>query len=706
MRSILLVLSLSLPPAVLVAQPLPLQALLDKQQSDPVFRAGQADLRALKAESKLHEDRAGWQAFASAGVGRYRELVTEDIRDDYYGRNISLGIRHPLLGSLKRQLDLVQANQYERQRQQFRVALLQAGQRLALRSAYADWWRVQQEIALCGKLVPAAERADATLRSRLQSQLIRSSEAQLQMSEWEQVASRCNALRQLEPDIREDLASVSMMDIPSTAEAVAEPLAIKPQPLVQWQALLNQHPRVTEKQNLREQADRERDTPWYSSIESDVVLAGSREYRSGSDKTGSGLMAGLVLSVPFDVVGNTRARQQVADARYEAATERVLAEQRALGLELSKALRAHSAALATINQCRQRSIIAQKALDEEESRRQAPGGNLENSLTTQRIFFQTGFDSIAAWHAAWLRQADLNLLTDDSPRFAAQLGEQQQYWSASNATLAASPVTDLAQPRRILPSQGAVKWSQATYVWDSEALLDPARRSTQLQALRKAGMEKIYLGLKSSQLNQLAVTGPRIEQLLQEAGREGLQVSLLLGDPGWIEPQQRQQLIDLLKTLRGYAFSGLHLDLEVEQLGMPVPDQRLKNWLDTLRAASNESPWPVEISSHHRWFAEVEPGRTCVPCALPGVGVRQVSLMIYTSNPQNSARMAEQIAKRWPDLRFRLAQSTEPQLPATESWAGVSTQQLQRQARAWREQLQPRGIAGIDWQAWRDFPTR
>jgi len=704
MRSIFLALTLSLPPAALVAQPLTLQALIDRQQSDPLFLAGQADLHALEAESKLSEDEAGWHAFAGASVGRYRELVTQDIRNDYYGRNVSLGIRHPLLGSLKRQLDLVQANQYERQRQQLRIALEQASQRLALRSAYADWWRVQQEVALCGKLIPVAERAGTTLRSRLQSQLMRGSEAELQMSEWEGVANRCNALRQVEADIREDLARVSMSDIPPTAEAVAEPLAIRPQPLVQWQALLNQHPRVTEKQNLRDQADRERDTPWYTSIDSDVVLADSQQYNNNSDKAGSGLVASLVFSVPFDLVGNTRARQQVADARYEAATERVVAEQRALGLELSRALRAYSGALATINQSRQQSQIAQRAFDEEESRRQAPGGNLENSLNTQRIYFQTAFDSIAAWHAAWLRQADLNLLTDDNPRFAALLGEEHQQWSPPNTTLAASPVADPAQPRRTLPSPGPGKWSQASYVWDSEALLDPARRSAQLQALRKAGMDKIYLGLKASQLNDLAVTRPRIEQLLQEAARQGLQVSLLLGDPGWIEPQQRQSLIDLLKTLKGLSFASLHLDLEVEQLGMPVPDQRLKNWLDTLRAASKESPWPVEISSHHRWFAEANPGQTCVPCALPDVGVRQVSLMIYTRNPQSSARMAEQIAKRWPALQFRLAQSTESQLPATESWAGSSTQQLQHQVSAWREQLQPYGIAGIDWQDWRDFP--
>ena len=252
----------------------------------------------------------------------------------------------------------------------------------------------------------------------------------------------------------------------------------------------------------------------------------------------------------------------------------------------------------------------------------------------------------------------------------------------------------------------AEKWSQASYVWDSEALLDPGQRPAELDALRNAGMDKIYLGLKAAQIMDLATTRQRLEQLLRDAAGKGVQVSLLLGDPSWIEPPERHQLTDLLAKLKGLAFSSLHLDLEVEQLGMPVPDRRLKDWLETLRVASSVSPWPVEISSHHRWFADPKPGQTCVPCALPGAGVRQVSLMIYTRNPNNSARMAEQIARRWPDLQFRLAQSTEPQLDATETWAGVSTEQLQHQSSAWREQLQPLGIAGIDWQAWRDFPKR
>ncbi|MNY66382.1 hypothetical protein D3C86_2037990 [compost metagenome] len=80
--------------------------------------------------------------------------------------------------------------------------------------------------------------------------------------------------------------------------------------------------------------------------------------------------------------------------------------------------------------------------------------------------------------------------------------------------------------------------------------------------------------------------------------------------------------------------------------------------------------------------------------------------MIYTANTERSAALARDIARRWPALRFRLAQSVEPQLPASESLAGRSRGELQRQARQWQRQLQPAALSGIDWQAWQHYPTR
>ena len=148
----------------------------------------------------------------------------------------------------------------------------------------------------------------------------------------------------------------------------------------------------------------------------------------------------------------------------------------------------------------------------------------------------------------------------------------------------------------------------------------------------------------------------------------------------------------------------MHLDLEVEQLGWPVPDQRLHDWLATVREAKATAPWPINLSSHPRWFDEQANRQPCVPCELQRIGVGEISLMIYTRNPQSSANRALAIARQWPALKLRLAQSVEADQPADLSWADASPTQLQQQVVNWQNALRPAGVGGIDWQSWTDYP--
>ena len=249
-----------------------------------------------------------------------------------------------------------------------------------------------------------------------------------------------------------------------------------------------------------------------------------------------------------------------------------------------------------------------------------------------------------------------------------------------------------------------VQWQQGVYLWDSHALLDQQRRAEALAQLRAAGMQRLYLGLDAAQVAEPERLRGQLRGLLEAARAQGFEVLLLLGDPHWLQADGRQGLLDLLGELSALPFAGLHLDLEVEQLGWPVPEARLRDWMDTLTAVAGVSPWPLELSSHHRWFAAPRAGEYCVPCELRQRGVRQVSLMIYTRNAVRSAELAADIARRWPGLSFRLAQSVEPQLAADESWSAAPRAQLQAQTERWRQQLQPQAVAGIDWQDWSHYP--
>lgn len=248
-------------------------------------------------------------------------------------------------------------------------------------------------------------------------------------------------------------------------------------------------------------------------------------------------------------------------------------------------------------------------------------------------------------------------------------------------------------------------WSQGTYIWNSRALLNPNERTRELQRLRDQGMTQLLVGLSAAQVrdpNSLAA----LNALVQQAHASGQRVLLLLGDPAWINPSQRFELVALIRRFRNVPFDGLHLDLEVEQLGWPVPAERLQQWLDTLTAAQQASPWPLSISSHPRWFEQGNgtdrPTAPCVPCNLRGLAA--VNLMLYSRNTVRVNERTLAIARRWPQLHFRLAQSVEAGLEPQLSWHGSSAGALQLQMQRWRGALAPDGIGGIDWQDWAAYP--
>lgn len=261
--------------------------------------------------------------------------------------------------------------------------------------------------------------------------------------------------------------------------------------------------------------------------------------------------------------------------------------------------------------------------------------------------------------------------------------------------LGASPLTGCAKQ----------SWSQGTYIWDSRALLDPRERPRELERLRHQGMTHLLVGLSAEQVREPA-SAAALTALVRQAKAGGQQVLLLLGDPAWITPGGRPQLLELIRRYSGVELDGLHLDLEVEQLGWPVPAERLQHWLDTLKAARQVSPWPVSISSHPRWFEPGnnpdQPSTPCVPCELEGLAA--VNLMLYSRNTARVNARTQAIARRWPQLHFRLAQSVEASVEPGLSWHGSSAGALALQMQRWREALAPDGIGGIDWQDWANYP--
>ncbi|MBD9396152.1 hypothetical protein [Pseudomonas sp. PDM11] len=676
-------------PLLAGAAPLTLEQAL--QQAGDASPAANAELQARYATRDQRESESGWEMFGNANVGRYRELVTDDVRDDYYGRSFAVGVRYPLLGSLRRRMDAVRDSERDIRLAEIEQGYRRAQQRLAIRSTYADWWRATEEQRLCRDVERAARDADQQVQTRLDGKWILPSDAQLMRSEWTAVTQRCAMQDGLLQDIRASLQSLGVQ-VDGNDTPVASALASDPQPLQAWQTQLEDNPRVAGRSAELANAELGRKQPWYSAIESYVNVAQTLEQRSGASDDGSGLSAGITFSAPFDLLDYGSARGREGEARYQAAVQALERERGDVLRELGKVLEQQRRQLNEYRWRSERRDALDTIIAERRQRGSLDAGEASLRLLQAEVdHYNAGFAQISAWHGAWLQDSALRLFGDDSPGFERLLGNRVLHWQGENTVMPARVATQ-------------TDWSQGAYIWDSVALLDANQRSGQLNALQQAGISQLHVGLTALQVADMQRSHSALGDLLQAAHARGMRVTLLLGDPDWLKPRKRQGLIDLIGQLRDLPFDALHLDLEVEQLGWPVPDQRLHDWLDTVREAKAAAPWPLNLSSHPRWFDEHADRQPCVPCELQRLGVGEISLMIYTRNPQSSANRALAIAKQWPALKLRLAQSVEVDQPADLSWADASHTQLQQQVVNWQNALRPAGVGGIDWQSWTDYP--
>lgn len=672
----------------LAAQPLYLSQLLERLEEGPALQQAAQQVQAAQAEQALREAEQGWSLFGSASTGDYRDLDTigdAETYDDYVGQNYQLGLRYPLLGSLKRQVEAVNSSRSAVQQQQLQLALQKAEQRLLLRATYADWWAAQAVHQWCGQLQTLAGEAQASLDARWRAGWLRTSAAQDSRNAWRALQRQCIDSAAQQAEAQAMLALLA--PLPNAASAQADALASQPQGLQAWRSALSQHPRLNQREQALQLADAQRASSWYDSVDSNFSLAQSLQDRNDYRRNGDGLVASLAFAMPFDLLGADRARQRLGEANYRAAQQALAAEQQQLQFSVLKGLRAYRQSLGALQASLDRVPQAEQLWRERQARRSVEGEDgLLALLEAQRGYQAALLGQIQAWHAAWLREAELRLLLDDQDGLDQLLGSARLHWPQQSDSGASA----------------AAVWNQGVYIWDSRALLDPLQRDAELQRLQRSGMQQLYVGLTATQVRAGADTEQALAALLQTATPRGLQVSLLLGEPSWITAQGRSELLQLLQRYHSLPFTSLHLDLEVEQLGWPVPPERLQQWLDTLAEVARHSPWPLAISSHPRWFETAAADAPCIPCALGQV--EQISLMIYRRDPQRSAEAAKAIAMRWPQLRFRLAQSVEQELASSLSWKGSSAAQLQAQVAAWQPELSAVGIAGIDWQDWQDYP--
>lgn len=159
----------------------------------------------------------------------------------------------------------------------------------------------------------------------------------------------------------------------------------------------------------------------------------------------------------------------------------------------------------------------------------------------------------------------------------------------------------------------------------------------------------------------------RLAAFLSSANKRHVAVGLLLGDPGWVLPGEGEKLVAIVRELKGVPFSGIHLDIEENQL----PEDKRSEWAPGLVAVvktlREETKLPIAVSLHPR-DARVEG----LLAQLKTAGTNEVALMLYSTNHEKVAGDLATIMRAHPGLRFSVAQSIEPALSNEESYAKKS----------------------------------
>lgn len=666
------------------------QTLLDKMQASPAVTASRYEEQRIDAELAQRQDSTSWSLFGGADAGRYRDLEQSGMQK-YDGFGGQLGLRYPLLGAMQVRRAAVIDAKIALDQARYSTALTQAEQQQQLRQTYIDWWQQDAIARLCSAYQPLAAAELEAVATRTQRQQLRVSEKLWVEQRWGNLLRPCADVALRDARFRQQLSYFYGDIIPPATRPVSEPLPKQLAPVEGWLNLLNAHPALQAHRAEEIELEPLVQSRWSDRIDANFSI--SQRYDSRQDLSGSdgSTVAAINFEIPLTGLTSGHRRNPVA-SRYAAAQYRTEDTRHSLKEVLDQTLMQYQQRLDYLSDRRQQLKRMQQLVREQSARQNVDSEAGFMNLRLARVEqAETEYALVNDWHAAWSVLGQLQVLSIDAlPGRSADL----LHWTALSTELEEQPVSASRQ-----------SWSTAVYIWDSTVLLDAKQQSQQIDALVRAGFNHVYLGFNAAQVSKLELLRTDITQLIKQLKQRGFIVDLLLGEPLWVLDAHRNDMLDLIKKLAAQPFDHLHLDLEVEQLGWPVPDARMQGWRQTLEAAAQYSPWPVTLVSHHRWFAaEQRFAATCIPCVLPQLNISSATLMLYSTNESAVIARTRTILKEWPELRLHLAQSVEADLPAENSWSGLTPIELRALNTRFRNQLRSDGLTGIAWQAWEQYP--
>lgn len=683
----------------------------------PEVLAAVADLEQSIALLQQEQANSGFDVFGGMSAGTYEEAVTDDSRRNYERLNLTVGLRYPLLGSLAdEQIDILEAGTTMKHRC-YQEELVRNKSVQTLRAHYIHYWGAQEKMRITQSFLASEHETLHIIQKRTQAQYILSADKKEFESAYALARRNLAAVHTTAERSRGILRWVTQQDHGPFRAA----FPVMPSPTVSVEELqtlvMNTHPEICFLQSTIEDQERLVQLSQSSPVDASLNVGSniSRDYPSGQN--GYGAFVSFSFNFPVKIKGATDARERASVAALNKARQQLAAKSRDLLVEVEESCNQYHTASKNLTFASQRLQASQERVRENLLRSGFLAGDVVEKLQQSRIScYQAAWDYIDAHVHKLLAQSKLLTYTEFGkehdqqrdvtvPEDDAQIIENNLLEEPIPLAEKAAP---LIAPSSILrPDNDSHNTGLGFYVWDSRALLHRIQEDgTFWKKLREHAIDRLLISLDGEQIK--TIHEPEHAEAWQEfwlaAAVHDLRVDLLLGDPHWILPAYRQNLVDIVKKLSFLPFSGLHLDLEPNQLDGEKfeEDYLLHELVRTVVAVRDVSPWPISMSIHPRYLA-TPPGIPCLGSSLHMLNIDEFTVMIYVANPERVAEIARPLLDKYPDTTISIAQSVEPILSREESYAQKGRNVFFDNMELLRTSLPQKNRGQIIVQSWKDF---
>jgi len=701
-----------------------LAELEERIDASPQVLAAVAELECQINLYEREQALSGWKVIAGVSNGTYRESTDVDRTRDFNQASVRLGLRYPLLGSRAReQLNILRA-EARTWESRMRAELTARIGLNALRTHYVDLWAGMRRIQLSEAFLEGRETLEGLLAARTAQGFLLDADRQEFLTAFELALrniANARGLRQrafavIDLLTRSDLSALEA-DAPELATPCLDEARLRAR-------ILEGHPELALHRGLvNEQMSSHRLTSG-SEIDASLDLAGSASIDYPEGEPGYGLALSFNVQFPAGLAKAGEARRRSDEASLRKARFDLDVKAGQLQADASHALEQYRAAQANLSFARQRVKAARESVRERQLRADhLPGDTLEQLQRSRFQYYQTGMDLIDAEALLLHSQAALLLLepegcgeTATAPPgdLTASVAKDDPLelhwfsWPRKPSRIAHTPpghAAEIPGPVQGPNARAVQKRSKAVYLWESAPwLYGSLACEAAMKGFSDLDIDRILISMDRRQIDAASKSegAGRVRELLRCAHGSGVRVELLLGEPTWILPDFRQDMLAIIHSLKDIPFDGLHLDLEPDQLDMDHYSREylLSELIHTVQAAREVSPWPLGLSVHPRYF-DPTAFKVSLGSALEAAGVAEVALMVYIADADKVARRVSPILKENPALHFSVAMSVEPELSPAESFAVQGRAALRKAMDRLAGRLTQKNFGGFVIQSWK-----